>query len=52
MERDINELAALETLNNGKPYTDSIGDIRASIDVIRYCAGYADKIHGNTVPAG
>ncbi|KAJ8927205.1 hypothetical protein NQ314_020364 [Rhamnusium bicolor] len=49
--RDINDLAVLETLDNGKPYEDSIFDIQGSIDVLRYFAGYCDKIHGNTIPS-
>nr|CAH7743338.1 unnamed protein product [Callosobruchus chinensis] len=49
--RDIEDLAALETLDNGKPYTDSLFDIQCSADVFRYFAGYCDKIHGNTIPS-
>ncbi|CAH1961348.1 unnamed protein product [Acanthoscelides obtectus] len=47
----IKDLAALETLDNGKPYTDSLFDIQCSADVFRYFAGYCDKIHGNTIPS-
>ncbi|CAH1780584.1 unnamed protein product [Owenia fusiformis] len=50
MERDLKYLASLETLDNGKPYTDSIGDIEASIQTFRYYAGWADKITGQTIP--
>lgn len=50
MERDMNELAALETLNNGKPLTSAMGDMKMSIDTIRYYAGWADKICGDTIP--
>ncbi|XP_018332224.1 retinal dehydrogenase 2 [Agrilus planipennis] len=50
IERDIDQLASLETLDNGKPYKDSIFDIQCAIDVFRYYAGYCDKIHGNTIP--
>jgi aldehyde dehydrogenase (NAD+) len=51
MEEEIDQLAALETLDNGKPLSDSRhGDLPLAIDVIRYYAGYADKLHGNTVP--
>ena len=41
----------LETLDNGKPLTDALGDIDASVQVIEYFAGWADKIHGDTIPA-
>jgi aldehyde dehydrogenase (NAD+) len=48
---EIDELAALETLDNGKPITESRrGDLPMVIDVLRYYAGYADKIHGQTIP--
>lgn len=42
---------SLETLDNGKPYTNSLAvDVEASIKSLRYFAGYADKIHGTTIP--
>uniref|UniRef100_V5GV38 Retinal dehydrogenase 2 n=1 Tax=Anoplophora glabripennis TaxID=217634 RepID=V5GV38_ANOGL len=51
MLRDISDLAALETLNNGKPFEDALFDVHCAIDVLRYYAGYCDKIHGNTIPS-
>jgi aldehyde dehydrogenase (NAD+) len=50
MERDREQLAALETLDNGKPYGDADFDISCAVDVFRYFAGWADKIHGDTIP--
>ena len=51
MEENIDELAALETLDNGKPIRDSRNaDLPLAIDCLRYYAGYADKIHGQTIP--
>src|SRR6056297_1826531 len=51
IEERIDELAALETLDNGKPISDSRNiDIPLVIDCLRYYAGYADKIHGSTIP--
>jgi len=50
IERDSEYLAALETLDNGKTFGDSQGDIGASVDVLHYYAGWADKIHGETIP--
>jgi aldehyde dehydrogenase (NAD+) len=51
IEEEIDELAALETLDNGKPIRDSRnGDLPMVIDCLRYYAGYADKIHGQTIP--
>ncbi len=49
--RDIDYIASLETLDNGKPFNDSVGDIKGAIDSIRYYAGWADKIHGKTIPS-
>lgn len=51
MEEEIDHLAALETLDNGKPLKDSRNvDLPLAIDCLRYYAGYADKIHGSTIP--
>ncbi|KAG5715104.1 Aldehyde dehydrogenase [Termitomyces sp. T112] len=50
LERDIDEFTALESLNVGKVYANAkAGDLRASIDVFRYYAGWADKIQGKTI---
>jgi aldehyde dehydrogenase (NAD+) len=51
IENQIDELAALETLDNGKPIRESRNaDLPLVIDCLRYYAGYADKIHGSTIP--
>src|SRR5262245_49209868 len=51
IEEEAGELAALETLDNGKPIRDSkAADLPLTIDCLRYYAGYADKIHGQTIP--
>lgn len=51
IEEDLEELAALETLDNGKPVRDSrAADLPLTIDCLRYYAGFADKIHGQTIP--
>lgn len=44
-------LANLETLDNGKPYEDSLLDIDTAVSSLKYQAGYADKIHGKTIPS-
>ncbi|HEX3319454.1 MAG TPA: aldehyde dehydrogenase family protein [Terriglobales bacterium] len=50
LERNIDELAELETLDNGKPIFESRQvDMPMVIDVLRYYAGWATKIHGETV---
>ncbi|XP_015524260.2 aldehyde dehydrogenase, mitochondrial [Neodiprion lecontei] len=52
LERDRKYLASLETLDNGKPYTASYTmDLKGSIDVLRYYAGWADKNHGKVIPS-
>ncbi|XP_076304921.1 aldehyde dehydrogenase, mitochondrial-like isoform X2 [Tachypleus tridentatus] len=51
IERDRIHLASLETLDNGKPYSDAYNiDLSLVIKCIRYYAGWADKIHGKTIP--
>jgi aldehyde dehydrogenase (NAD+) len=50
IESNIDELAELETLDNGKPIFESRNvDMPMVIDVLRYYAGWATKIHGETV---
>ncbi|XP_077286091.1 retinal dehydrogenase 2 [Arctopsyche grandis] len=51
IERDIDELGRLESLDNGKTVSDAVFDINCAIDTFRYYAGWCDKIHGNTIPA-
>ena len=51
IEEEFDELAALESLDNGKPIRDArAADLPLVIDCLRYYAGYADKIHGQTIP--
>ncbi|MHC5542076.1 aldehyde dehydrogenase family protein [Singulisphaera rosea] len=51
IETNIDELAELETLDNGKPIGESRNaDLPLVIDCLRYYAGWADKIHGQTIP--
>ncbi|CAL5223994.1 g6609 [Coccomyxa viridis] len=53
MEENLEELAMLESLDNGKPLSASKGgDLPQSIEHLRYYAGWADKIHGMTIPTG
>jgi aldehyde dehydrogenase (NAD+) len=50
LEKNIDELAELETLDNGKPISESRNiDVPMVIDVLRYFAGLATKIQGETV---
>jgi len=51
IEENKEELAQLETLDNGKPIRDSRGaDLPLVIDCYRYYAGWADKVEGKTIP--
>jgi acyl-CoA reductase-like NAD-dependent aldehyde dehydrogenase len=51
IERDADELALLETLDNGKPITFSRrDDLALTAEMFRYFAGFATKHPGQTVP--
>src|SRR6202521_5983604 len=46
IEKNREELAALESLDNGKPYRDALNaDLALTVKCYRYYAGWADKIH-------
>jgi acyl-CoA reductase-like NAD-dependent aldehyde dehydrogenase len=47
----IDDVARLETLHNGKPIMESRHiEIPAAAECLQYFAGWADKVHGETVP--
>ncbi|RFU32157.1 hypothetical protein B7463_g4140, partial [Scytalidium lignicola] len=48
-ERDINILAAIESLDNGKAITFARNDIVQAANCLRYYGGWADKIVGQTI---
>lgn len=51
IEANADELARLESLDNGKPINDSRkADLPLTIACYRYYAGWADKIQGKTIP--
>ncbi len=50
LELRLKDVARLETLQNGKPLFESKIDISMSIETLRYYAGWADKIVGETIP--
>jgi len=51
MEENKEELALLETLDNGKPIRETTNaDIPLSIEHMRYYAGWSTKIVGQTIP--
>lgn len=50
LARDANEVAALESLDNGKTFSwSSTVDVPGSIACIRYYGGWADKNHGKVI---
>jgi aldehyde dehydrogenase (NAD+) len=51
IEKNADELAALESYDNGKPIRDAkAADIPLVVKCYRYYAGWADKICGKTIP--
>ncbi len=51
IEKHADELATLESLDNGKPrHIARAADLPLSIACYRYYAGWADKIQGKTIP--
>jgi acyl-CoA reductase-like NAD-dependent aldehyde dehydrogenase len=47
----VEEIARLETLHNGKPISESLQiEIPLVAECLQYFAGWADKVHGETVP--
>lgn len=51
IEKSKDKLALLETLDNGKPISETTNaDLPLVIDCLLYYAGWADKIHGETIP--
>jgi len=51
IEAHAQELAVLESLQNGKTLSEAMrGDLPPSWDIFDYYAGFATKIHGETIP--
>src|SRR6201996_4549623 len=51
IERDLEQLAELESIDNGKPYAVArVADLPLAVDMFRYMAGWATKITGTTLP--
>ncbi|XP_057996846.1 aldehyde dehydrogenase family 2 member B7, mitochondrial-like isoform X2 [Hevea brasiliensis] len=52
VEKNMDKVSALETWDSGKPY-DQVANVEVPmlVRLIRYYAGWADKIHGLTLPA-
>ena len=51
IEKHAEEIATLESLDNGKPLSVArVADVPLTIDMFRYMAGWATKITGTTIP--
>jgi aldehyde dehydrogenase (NAD+) len=51
IEENAHELAQLETLDSGKPISVAKAvDVAKTVACYRYFAGWADKVHGKTIP--
>lgn len=48
-EQNLELLAAVESLDNGKSIMMAKGDVAAVAGCLRYYGGWADKIHGKTI---
>ena len=53
IEKHADEIARLESIDNGKPYSMArAADVPLAIACYRYYAGWADKVQGKTIPIG
>jgi phenylacetaldehyde dehydrogenase len=51
IEQHLEEFAQLESLDNGKPLSVArVADVPLTVEHMRYYAGWATKIEGNTIP--
>lgn len=51
VEKNADELAMIEALDNGKPYADALGaDLPDAVETIRWHAETTDKIYGQVSP--
>lgn len=49
IEKNIDTLAAIESLDNGKAISMAKGDVAAVAGCLRYYGGWADKIEGKVI---
>jgi len=53
VEQHAETLATIETWDNGKPYSVALNEDLAEVaGTLRYYAGFADKLHGQTIDTG
>lgn len=51
IDENATYLSSLETYDNGKPFSEAVGDIAGCAQVFRFYAGAADKVNGQLIPA-
>ena len=50
IEANADELAAIESLDNGKAFAIARGfDVAEAAQCLRYYGGWADKVHGKSI---
>ena len=49
-QKNKDELATIESTDNGKSVGMAKHDIDFGIDILRYYAGWTDKMHGKQIP--
>jgi phenylacetaldehyde dehydrogenase len=51
LEKNVEEFARIESLDNGKPLAVArVADVPLAVDLFRYMAGWATKLVGHTIP--
>jgi aldehyde dehydrogenase (NAD+) len=51
LEHHADEVATLETVDNGKPFFESRRiDVPLAVEALRYYSGWCNKLHGETLP--
>ena len=51
LEQNLEELAEIESMDNGKPLSVArVADVPLAVDLFRYMAGWSTKIMGHTCP--
>ncbi len=52
IRKDAEKIAAVETLDSGKPLSEARGDVETAAGYFEYYAGIADKLEGDSIPLG
>ena len=50
LQKSAEEVAYIESTDNGKPFGMAMYDIKFACEILRYYAGWTEKLHGNTIP--